>query len=285
MVNKGIRPDIIWFNSFIITVLCVFAVILLRFEVLDIFFAFGIFGIFLLTAVFSYMLGLQRGLLLSVAVTFCYGSYLIYAVIISKEMTTVEPLYVAWLFLIPTISILAAKLGESIASNSAVAKDIEAIEELVTLDGATGFYNNQGFFKKLDEEFWRAKRYSEVFTLLLLQIANFDEIQIAYGNVGASRILIAVAQNIDQQMRGTDIKGILVNNTLGILMPGTDAAGADTVVEKLHLFLTVVAVDFENGKKNIKVKPSIGAAAFKESDIDVIEVYERAKTELTYDRG
>lgn len=51
-MNKGIRPDIIWFNSFIITVLCVFAVILLRFEVLDIFFAFGIFGIFLLTAVF-----------------------------------------------------------------------------------------------------------------------------------------------------------------------------------------------------------------------------------------
>jgi hypothetical protein len=73
-VNKGIRPDIIWFNSFIITVLCVFAVILLRFEVLDIFFAFGIFGIFLLTAVFSYMLGLQRGLLLSVAVTFSLDS-------------------------------------------------------------------------------------------------------------------------------------------------------------------------------------------------------------------
>ena len=154
MVNKEFRPDVIWFNSFIITVLCVFAVILVRFEALNIFFAFGLFGVFLLVAVLSYMIGLQRGLLLSVGVTFCYGSYLIYAVIISKEMTTVEPLYVAWLFLIPTISILAAKLGESIASNSAVAKDIEAIEELVTLDGATGFYNNQGFFKKLDEEFY-----------------------------------------------------------------------------------------------------------------------------------
>lgn len=49
-------------------------------------------------------------------------------------------------------------------------------------------------FQKLDEEFWRAKRYNEAFTLLLLQIANFDEIQLAYGNVGASRILIAVAK-------------------------------------------------------------------------------------------
>lgn len=51
------------------------------------------------------------------------------------------------------------------------------------------------------------------------------------------------------------------------------------------MFLTVVAVELEDGKKNIKVKPSIGAASFQESDIDVIEVYERARTELTYDRG
>ena len=37
MVNKEFRPDVIWFNSFIITVLCVFAVILVRFEALNIF--------------------------------------------------------------------------------------------------------------------------------------------------------------------------------------------------------------------------------------------------------
>ena len=40
-MNKEFRPDVIWFNSFIITVLCVFAVILVRFEALNIFFAFG----------------------------------------------------------------------------------------------------------------------------------------------------------------------------------------------------------------------------------------------------
>ena len=67
-------------------------------------------------------------------------------------MTTVDPLDVAWLFLIPLISVLAAKLGECISRNESLAKDIEAIAELVTLDGDTGFYNNQGFFKKLDEE-------------------------------------------------------------------------------------------------------------------------------------
>jgi len=283
--SKEFRGDIVWFNSFIITVLFVFAVILLRFEVLDIFFTFGVFGIFLLVAVLAYMFGLQRGLLISIGVTFFYGSYLIYAVMISKTMVTVDPLYVAWLFWIPLISVLAAKLGECISSNEALVKDIEVIEELVTLDGKTGFYNNQGFFKKLDEEFWRAKRYKETFSLLLLQIANFDEIQMAYGNVGAGKILIAVAKNIDLQMRGTDVKGLLVDNILGILMPGTDVEGADIVVEKLHLFLTVVTVELKEDKKNIKVKPSIGAASFKENDIDVIEVYERAKTELTYDRG
>lgn len=230
MVNKEFRPDVIWFNNFIITVLCVFAVILVRFEALNIFFAFGLFGVFLLVAVLSYMIGLQRGLLLSVGVTFCYGSYLIYSVIISKEMTTVDPLDVAWLFLIPLISVLAAKLGECISSNESLAKDVEAIAELVTLDGDTGFYNNQGFFKKLDEEFWRAKRYNEAFTLLLLQIANFDEIQLAYGNVGASRILIAVAKNIDLQMRGTDVKGLLIDNILGILMPGTNVSELEKLV-------------------------------------------------------
>ena len=49
--------------------------------------------------------------------------------------------------------------------------------------------------------------------------------------------------------------------------------------------VTKEEVELEDGKKNIKVKPSICAASFQESDIDVIEVYERARTELTYDRG
>lgn len=99
------------------------------------------------------------------------------------------------------------------------------------------------------KNFGSAKRYNEAFTLLLLQIANFDEIQLAYGNVGASRILIAVAKNIDLKMRGTDVKGLLIDNMLGILMPGTNAEGAVTVVEKLHLFLTVVAVNLKMVKK------------------------------------
>lgn len=96
-MNKEFRPDVIWFNSFIITVLCVFAVILVRFEALNIFLLLDFLVFFFGGSAFIYD-WLAAGAFALGRCYFCYGSYLIYAVIISKEMTTVDPLDVAWLF-------------------------------------------------------------------------------------------------------------------------------------------------------------------------------------------
>jgi hypothetical protein len=35
----------------------------------------------------------------------------------------------------------------------------------------------------------------------------------------------------------------------------------------------------------IRIKPSMGISSVKEADSDALEVYERAKEELNYDRG
>lgn len=296
MVNKEFRPDVIWFNSFIITVLCVFAVILVRFEALNIFFAFGLFGVFLLVAVLSYMIGLQRGLLLSVGVTFCYGSYLIYAVIISKEMffsmyslydiVLLEKMgadvYIDFLALLcfPVGGFLGGELSAVVEKNMFKIASVSELEKLVTLDGSTGFYNQQGFFKQLEEEVGRAKRYGTSFSLLLFQISNLQQLQSIYKKQDIMFIKKTVAEIVASKLRFTDCKGILDDGSIGVILPQTESGGLNIVVSKIDTAVGLIPVKLSSAKRMVRVRTSLGYATIENTDTDYKMLYLRAKEDL-----
>ncbi|MDF2875896.1 MAG: adrA, partial [Sporomusa sp.] len=60
---------------------------------------------------------------------------------------------------------------------------------------------------------------------------------------------------------------------------------AKFVIEKLHQALDSITTDIRGGRKVIRIKPNIGIASIRESDTDVLEIYDRAKEEINYDKG
>lgn len=277
--------DTVYFNLTATFLLGVLAVVLLYSPVLGAVLMFALFALMIFNMIVTYSLGLQRGLMASIALTFVYGTYLIYETMIAHAILEVSFAYVAWLFFFPLSSILTGKLSDSVSGYRREADSKRELEKLVTIDAMTGFYNNQGFFRKLDEEFLRAKRYKTSFAVLLFKIANFNELQIIYGDLNAVSILRAVSDKISANTRFSDIKSLIQEDSLSVILPETDEAAGKIVIEKLHHVLDSVAIELHGAKKIIKLKPSMGVGSVRDSDNDVLEMYERAKEELNYDKG
>ncbi|MPM81161.1 hypothetical protein SDC9_128213 [bioreactor metagenome] len=234
--------------------------------------------------ILTYNIGLQRGLMVGLILTFSYGTYILYETIVINRIYEVSFAYISWLFFYPLSSLLSGKLAATVADYKRELASKKKLERLVTIDTSTGFYNQQGFFKKLDEEFLRAKRYKTYFSILIIKICNFDQLVIIYGELDSIKILQTVANKVVEQTRCSDIKSIIENNMLSIVLNETNEDGAKVVVEKLHQVLDSISIDIRGVRKVIRIKPSIGISGIRESDSDSFQIYTRAKEELNYDK-
>jgi diguanylate cyclase (GGDEF)-like protein len=283
--DNSIRSDMVFFNLIMVFLLAVIAMVMLYLPEMGSFNLFVPMACMLFNMIISYNLGLQRGLMAAIVLTFAFGSYILYETMIVHKIMEINFAYIAWLFFFPLSSILAGQLSRTISSYKREIENKKKLEQLVTIDVSTGFYNSQGFFRKLDEDFVRAKRYKTSFSILLIKIMNFDELQMIYGEVDSIKILQAVAEKVESQTRFSDIKALITPDMLSIVLTETDEEGARIVIEKLHQALDRITTDIKGVKKVIRIKPSMGISSVKRADSDALEVYERAKEELNYDRG
>lgn len=283
--DNSIRSDMVFFNLIMVFLLAVIAMVMLYLPEMGSFNLFVPMACMLFNMIISYNLGLQRGLMAAIVLTFAFGSYILYETMIVHKIMEINFAYIAWLFFFPLSSILAGQLSRTISGYKREIENKKKLEQLVTIDVSTGFYNSQGFFRKLDEDFGRAKRYKTSFSILLIKIMNFDELQMIYGEVDSIKILQAVGEKVESRTRFSDIKALITADMLSIVLTETDEEGARIVIEKLHQALDRITTDIKGVKKVIRIKPSMGISSIKEADSDALEVYERAKEELNYDRG
>ena len=281
----NLRRDILFFDLLLLFVLTMLAVVLLYAGSTGSLMLFVPIAGVVFIMILSYNIGLQPGLIAAIAMTFVYGSYMIYESMVVHRITEVNFGYVSWFFFFPVASFLAGRLAEIVASYNRAAQSSKELEKLVTLDASTGFYNTQGFFKKLDEEFLRAKRYKNQFSVLLVRIGNFDDLHKIYGDVNIVKILQTVADIVSRDARYADIKSIVDGNMLSVILTETDEEGARIVMEKMHKSLDRITTDISGVRKMLRISPSIGVSTIREEDTDAIEMYERAKEEFVYDKG
>lgn len=286
--NNGFaRGDVLFFNLLMLFMLIAFTTVIVfspRSGSLEMFVTLACLIVNLIAA---YNIGLQRGLLLSIVFTFAYGSYVIYNAGLSQSGADVVFGHILWMIFFPLGAVLAGNLALIVARFRHGMESKNALEKLVAIDDKTGFYKENEFFKQLDEEFVRAVRYKTPLSVLLIQITNYEELAIIYGDVDIVSILKTVSEYLTKSLRLCDTKFLIANDTLCVILASTDEAGAKVVLEKLHLSLEQVTTTIGGGvKKVVRIKPSIGySSLIHERDRDALEIYERAKTELSYDRG
>ncbi len=152
----------------------------------------------------------------------------------------------------------------TIAQQAAVALENARNYRLATVDSLTGLHLRDDFFGRFEEEYARAKRYAGAFSLLMIDLDGFKEINDRQGHLAGDRYLRALGAAIRARMRGADIACRYGGDEFCVLLPETDLAGARLIAERLRRDLASLVVDVDGA--TLRTTVSIGIASYPEHD-------------------
>lgn len=278
------RQDIIYFDLIMVFWMTVLVAIFSSSYNINII-QFALSGLLVLAIIAGYNLGLLWGLIFALFLVFGYGSYLLYGVVVTGEISELRVDLIIWLFMIPVGAYLAGQLSHYVAMLVWQQEACKLMEDLVTLDDVTGFLNGRGFFRELEIEVDRARRFDLPLSVLVIKIANLAEMRSVYGVSGIRSIIKAVSEQVGQIIRSVDKKGLIDTDTIALILPETPGDGAKVVAEKIHRAVDRVKVDFERGHRVIKLRIAVGTAEFSPGTDDAYVLYDRARDEANKDMG
>lgn len=289
MVRKGsrnmqkkafVRRDMAIFNGIVLLLLIAAVMTLLCFLNNEKELVFLIFACLSFNIIAAYSLGTTKGLYLSIVFVMFFSMYSLYDIVLLEKMGA--DVYIDFLALLcfPVGGFLGGELSAVVEKNMFKIASVSELEKLVTLDGSTGFYNQQGFFKQLEEEVGRAKRYGTSFSLLLFQISNLQQLQSIYKKQDIMFIKKTVAEIVASKLSFTDCKGILDDGSIGVILPQTESGGLNIVVSKIDTAVGLIPVKLSSAKRMVRVRTSLGYATIENTDTDYKMLYLRAKEDL-----
>lgn len=107
------------------------------------------------------------------------------------------------------------------------------IEEVESVDTATGATKRQHADRLLNIEVERARRYSRQFTMVIIGPDKWEEFVTVNGQAQAERTVTALSHEYLTRLRNVDTLIHMEGATFAVLLPETPVTGAQVVAEKL----------------------------------------------------
>ncbi len=107
-------------------------------------------------------------------------------------------------------------------------------EKLAMVDSLTGIFNRRYFDLSLKKEIKRALRYGKKFSVLLIDMDDFKNINDTRGHLFGDSVLIKLATLLTSISREEDIPCRFGGEEFAVVLPETDAKGAFTFAERLR---------------------------------------------------
>jgi diguanylate cyclase (GGDEF)-like protein len=165
----------------------------------------------------------------------------------------------------------------------AVTSDLEAanreITKLSLTDRLTQLPNRARIDQALNDNMELATRYGNGFSVVLMDVDHFKQVNDTYGHLAGDVVLSKIAQVLAHQTRSTDIAGRWGGEEFLVVAPQTSLDKAAKLAEKLRS--SIASIDFTiTGRKTI----SLGVAAYSPGD-DVKKLLARADAALYRAKG
>jgi two-component system cell cycle response regulator len=135
-------------------------------------------------------------------------------------------------------------------------------QRLSLTDPLTGLWNYRFMQTSLRREAERVRRYQRPSALLAIDLDRFKAVNDAYGHPVGDQVLIELARRITAQIREVDLAFRHGGEEFMVMLPETDAAGAEVVAERLGRAVASrpFAVNESSGGHELRVSVSIGVA-------------------------
>ena len=105
---------------------------------------------------------------------------------------------------------------------------------IATTDSLTGFFNKRFIMTELENHSRIAKRNNRVFSIFLLDIDNFKEINDTMGHIAGDEYLKKISDIIRSSLREQDLAGRFGGDEFLIILPETDILGARQVANRIR---------------------------------------------------
>ena len=114
-------------------------------------------------------------------------------------------------------------------------KDFEkSSSELTIIDSLTGAYNRRYFDIRINEEMSRYSRHGTIFSLSLIDIDHFKNVNDTLGHQAGDLVLKELVTLIKETVRDTDMVARYGGEEFAIISPYTPKSGVLTLVERLR---------------------------------------------------
>jgi diguanylate cyclase (GGDEF) domain len=132
-------------------------------------------------------------------------------------------------------------------------------QELAQTDYVTGAISVRHFYELTRIEIGRLRRYQHPFSLVYIDLDNFKAINDRLGHITGDKLLRVLVENIQQQIRPTDVLARLGGDEFALLLPETGAEQIKIFIGRLHSSLAN-----EMLRKGWMVTLSMGVVTFKQ---------------------
>lgn len=153
------------------------------------------------------------------------------------------------------------------------------LEHQARTDFLTGIPNRRHFLNLADLELARARRYARPFSMLMLDLDLFKNINDQYGHRVGDQTLQKVVEVCGLILREVDVVGRLGGEEFGIILPETDGERAVQVADRVRQAVANASIALPHGK-SVQITTSIGVATYSEADPDFEAVLARADRAL-----
>jgi diguanylate cyclase len=147
-------------------------------------------------------------------------------------------------------------------------QELEKTRAKSMTDGLTGIYNREAFDDTLADLIHRSRVTNTTYSLLMLDLDDFKQINDTFGHIIGDRVLMAFTQKCRASIRGDDYIARYGGEEFAIILPGANLKNA---IKKGRQICDVIAsakyaIDSHSEKDTLSITVSIGITEFQNND-------------------
>ena len=152
------------------------------------------------------------------------------------------------------------------------------LQRMASTDPLTGLLNRRWLLELASESFYRFRRYRRPFSILVMDLDGFKNVNDTLGHQKGDHLLIEFAQTVAREKRTADALGRMGGDEFCLVLPETEAGEATALADRIlanckHLTAT-------DGEQSVTVTVSIGISQVRPGDATLDSIFARADKAL-----
>lgn len=139
---------------------------------------------------------------------------------------------------------------------------LRELKKLAITDGLTGLFNSRHFYKQLDLEVDRIRRYNHSISILIIDIDHFKDYNDLFGHMEGDKVLFRIGELIKSCLRRMDTAYRYGGEEFTVILPETNNQDAIIVAERIRRIIEAETFTPSSGEK-ITITVSIGTTEYE----------------------